>query len=264
MILDKLKRTARPRGHRGAHRRRARADAAGHPRPLPRARTARSTAWRATAGSSAPSSRPTAAATSRGLYLAGGAAHPGPGMPMVLMSGWIAADCVGDGTAERPTERGNATRTVPPRQSAWRPCFARYSATAMSPGASTRSASPRDPAAGSRGPPRTPAGRLPEPPVVVGPDDRPGPRRAPLPRPPALRPDRRRGADASTGSSSSSASSGSSPARRRAPGAFWTIGGKIVEQPDSGDSGSPPRAASPIRGSGPSTSAPGSATWSAG
>ncbi len=28
----------------------------------------------------------------RNLYLAGGAAHPGPGMPMVLMSGWIAAD----------------------------------------------------------------------------------------------------------------------------------------------------------------------------
>ncbi len=28
----------------------------------------------------------------RGLYIAGGAAHPGPGMPMVLMSGWIAAD----------------------------------------------------------------------------------------------------------------------------------------------------------------------------
>ncbi len=30
----------------------------------------------------------------RGLYLGGGAAHPGPGMPMVLMSGWIAADCL--------------------------------------------------------------------------------------------------------------------------------------------------------------------------
>lgn len=29
-----------------------------------------------------------------GLYLAGGAAHPGPGMPMALMSGWIAADCL--------------------------------------------------------------------------------------------------------------------------------------------------------------------------
>ena len=29
-----------------------------------------------------------------GLYLAGGAAHPGPGMPLVLMSGWIAADAV--------------------------------------------------------------------------------------------------------------------------------------------------------------------------
>ncbi|MFN9606045.1 MAG: phytoene desaturase family protein [Planctomycetota bacterium] len=29
-----------------------------------------------------------------GLYLAGGAAHPGPGMPMVMMSGWIAGDTV--------------------------------------------------------------------------------------------------------------------------------------------------------------------------
>ena len=29
-----------------------------------------------------------------GLYLAGGAAHPGPGMPMVLMSGWVAADAM--------------------------------------------------------------------------------------------------------------------------------------------------------------------------
>ncbi len=29
-----------------------------------------------------------------GLYLAGGAAHPGPGMPMVMMSGWIAGDTI--------------------------------------------------------------------------------------------------------------------------------------------------------------------------
>ena len=29
-----------------------------------------------------------------GLYLAGGAAHPGPGVPMVLQSGWIAADAL--------------------------------------------------------------------------------------------------------------------------------------------------------------------------
>jgi phytoene desaturase len=30
----------------------------------------------------------------KGLYVAGGSAHPGPGMPMVLMSGWIAADAL--------------------------------------------------------------------------------------------------------------------------------------------------------------------------
>lgn len=30
----------------------------------------------------------------RGLAFAGGSAHPGPGMPMVLMSGWIAADAL--------------------------------------------------------------------------------------------------------------------------------------------------------------------------
>jgi phytoene desaturase len=29
-----------------------------------------------------------------GLFMAGGAAHPGPGMPMVMMSGWIAADAL--------------------------------------------------------------------------------------------------------------------------------------------------------------------------
>ena len=39
----------------------------------------------------------------KGLYLAGGAAHPGPGMPMVLMSGWIAADSL-DADAGRPKE----------------------------------------------------------------------------------------------------------------------------------------------------------------
>ena len=34
------------------------------------------------------------APTVRGFFLAGGAAHPGPGMPMVMMSGWIAADAL--------------------------------------------------------------------------------------------------------------------------------------------------------------------------
>ena len=38
------------------------------------------------------------------LYLAGGAAHPGPGMPMVMMSGWIAADTL-DQTVRAQTTR---------------------------------------------------------------------------------------------------------------------------------------------------------------
>ena len=47
----------------------------------------------------------------RGLYLAGGAAHPGPGMPMVLMSGWIAADALDkDGVAKREAEGGRLPR----------------------------------------------------------------------------------------------------------------------------------------------------------
>ena len=42
-----------------------------------------------------------------GLYFAGGAAHPGPGMPMVMMSGWIAADTIEqDARAEVSAEIG--------------------------------------------------------------------------------------------------------------------------------------------------------------
>jgi diapolycopene oxygenase len=45
-----------------------------------------------------------------GLYLAGGAAHPGPGMPMVLMSGWIAADTLDrDRAAPKRVPAGAAT-----------------------------------------------------------------------------------------------------------------------------------------------------------
>ncbi|WP_020469223.1 phytoene desaturase family protein [Zavarzinella formosa] len=40
----------------------------------------------------------------RGLYLAGGSAHPGPGMPMALMSGWIAADTL-DQDVRRQTKK---------------------------------------------------------------------------------------------------------------------------------------------------------------
>ncbi len=36
-----------------------------------------------------------------GLYFAGGSAHPGPGMPMALMSGWIAADVLDTDHRER-------------------------------------------------------------------------------------------------------------------------------------------------------------------
>ena len=43
----------------------------------------------------------------RGLYLAGGSAHPGPGMPMALMSGWIAADSL-DADARSNREDGLA------------------------------------------------------------------------------------------------------------------------------------------------------------
>ncbi len=42
-----------------------------------------------------------------GLYLAGGAAHPGPGMPMVLMSGWIAADAL-----DRDRDRAAAAKVA--------------------------------------------------------------------------------------------------------------------------------------------------------
>ncbi len=49
----------------------------------------------------------------QGLYLAGGSAHPGPGMPMVMMSGWIAADTVdqdlrGSGTDSQQEKKSRA------------------------------------------------------------------------------------------------------------------------------------------------------------
>ena len=49
----------------------------------------------------------------QGLYLAGGSAHPGPGMPMALMSGWIAADCADqDFQKERPTASTQSAKLV--------------------------------------------------------------------------------------------------------------------------------------------------------
>jgi diapolycopene oxygenase len=49
----------------------------------------------------------------RGLYLAGGSAHPGPGMPMALMSGWIAGDALDrDGILPRESGCANDSASV--------------------------------------------------------------------------------------------------------------------------------------------------------
>jgi phytoene desaturase len=53
----------------------------------------------------------------KNLYLCGGAAHPGPGMPMVMMSGWIAADALdqdagGRGMAEAARQAGRRDRDL--------------------------------------------------------------------------------------------------------------------------------------------------------
>ena len=53
-----------------------------------------------------------------GLYLAGGAAHPGPGMPMVLMSGWIAADAA-DQDAGEPHKNRFERRLTQQRAPRW-------------------------------------------------------------------------------------------------------------------------------------------------
>ncbi len=45
----------------------------------------------------------------RRLYLAGGSAHPGPGMPMALMSGWIAADVLDTDAGDWPAAKGEPT-----------------------------------------------------------------------------------------------------------------------------------------------------------
>lgn len=44
----------------------------------------------------------------QGLYFAGGSAHPGPGMPMVMMSGWIAADALDGDTGAVPRRMADA------------------------------------------------------------------------------------------------------------------------------------------------------------
>jgi diapolycopene oxygenase len=48
-----------------------------------------------------------------GLYLAGGAAHPGPGMPMVMMSGWIAADSLDADARNLESRLGRSVAAAP-------------------------------------------------------------------------------------------------------------------------------------------------------
>ena len=48
----------------------------------------------------------------RDLYLAGGSAHPGPGMPMALMSGWIAADALDQDAGGRGAGGGRGAERV--------------------------------------------------------------------------------------------------------------------------------------------------------
>ena len=64
-------------GYRGSHRRRTQPDAAGHPRPLPRAE--RRDLWAGQPWSFFGAFKPGNRSLMKGLYLAGGAAHPGPG-----------------------------------------------------------------------------------------------------------------------------------------------------------------------------------------
>ena len=54
------------------------------------------------------------------LYLAGGSAHPGAGMPMALMSGWIAADALDQDAGGRGHDAGRteAARPAPAAQAA--------------------------------------------------------------------------------------------------------------------------------------------------
>jgi phytoene desaturase len=48
------------------------------------------------------------------LYFAGGSAHPGPGMPMALMSGWIAADTLQQDLSTADAAAAAAARSRPP------------------------------------------------------------------------------------------------------------------------------------------------------
>jgi 1-hydroxycarotenoid 3,4-desaturase len=64
---------------------------------------------RASHGWAASFQRPTARSRIPGLYLAGGAVHPGPGLPMAALSGWHAADLLTRDCASTATSRPAAT-----------------------------------------------------------------------------------------------------------------------------------------------------------
>ncbi|WP_187972604.1 1-hydroxycarotenoid 3,4-desaturase CrtD [Aquibium microcysteis] len=72
---------------------------------------------RASHGWAASFQRPTARSRVPGLYLAGGAVHPGPGLPMAALSGWHAADLLTRDFAStatfRPAAMPGGTSTRP-------------------------------------------------------------------------------------------------------------------------------------------------------
>ncbi len=58
-------------------------------------------------GMMSPFRRPGSRSRVPGLYLAGGSVHPGPGVPMATLSGWLAAEAIlADLTSRRPSRQG--------------------------------------------------------------------------------------------------------------------------------------------------------------
>jgi phytoene desaturase len=100
--------------------------------------------------------RPANAGPLPGLYLVGGSAHPGGGIPLVLMSAEIVAGLIGPAGRPRPagTAPGSSAtsrpRAAPDRRGPARPTSSGTSSPSSSPAPAPPSAGPRPPASGAR------------------------------------------------------------------------------------------------------------------